>query len=78
MICELDKEYVDLKQIDHISECFRNLCTDWNLFWNDIVHCDIQHNDHNLNFSDVDSYQVDVFIDFVPETVMQDVEIYTR
>ena len=31
------------------------------------MHCDIQH---NLNFSNVDSYQVDVVLEFVPETVI--------
>ena len=52
VIDELDKEYIDLNDTDHISECFRNLCMDWNLFLKDFIHFDVQH---NLNFSDIDS-----------------------
>ena len=74
VIDELDQEYVDLNDTDHISECFRNLCMDWSLFLKDFVHFDVQH---NLNFSDIDLYQVDVIFEFVPETVMRAVETVT-
>ena len=77
MICTLKKPYVDLKQIDHISECFRNLCADWNLYWNENLYGGIKKIDLHLNFSDVDAYEVDEFLEFVPETVVNAVETVT-
>ena len=64
MICTLEKPYVDLKQIDHMSECFRNLCADWNLCWNEMLYGGIKQIDLCLNFSNVDAYAVDKFLDF--------------
>ena len=76
-ICTLEKPYVDLKQIDHMSECFRNLCADWNLCWNDMLYSGIKQIDLHLNYSNFDAYAVDKFIDFVSETVMNAVETVT-
>ena len=76
-MCQL--EFVNVSQDKTVlSECFFNLCfndmklmhnhqhnsSKSKLFWNDNVHCGIKHNDHHLKFSDVNSYVVDVFLDF--------------
>ena len=60
-----------------MSECFRNLCADWNLCWNDMLYGGMKQIDLHLNYSDFDAYAVDKFIDFVPETVMNAVETVT-
>ena len=77
MICTIEKPYVDLNNIDHMSECFSNLYADWNLCWNDMLYGGIKLIDLCLNFSDVDAYAVDKFVDFVPETVMNIVKTVT-
>ena len=55
----------------------QKLCADWNLCWNEILYGGIKQIDLCLNFSDVDAYAVDQFLDFVPETVMNTVETVT-
>ena len=60
-----------------MSECFRNLCADWNLCWDEMLYSGIKQIDLHLNFSDVDAYAVDKFLDFVPETIMNAVETVT-
>ena len=77
MNCTIEKPYVDLNNIDHMSECFRNLCADWNLCWNDMLYHGIKLIDICLNLSDVDAYAVDKFVDFVPEIFMNAVETVT-
>ena len=76
-ICTLEKLFVDLKQIDDMSECFRNLCTDWNLCWNEMLYGGMKQIDLHLNFSYVDVYAVDKYLDFMPETVMNTVQTVT-
>ena len=77
MICTLEKLYVDLKQIDRMSECFRNLCADWNFCWKEISYGGIKQIDLCSNFSNVDAHAVDKCLDFVPETFMNAVETVT-